>query len=378
MNTNSEFERFGILPNDRPSGRLEIELRCLIRVFRLVFGELRLKQSLPWKQRLRAWKSGFRAQSWGLYNLAENDPDLYVSDLRLQLKMYKINGFFTPIVGNKLVLSRLLAYHEIPHPDVVSSIQGGRLFEDNRPFDADMARALSRTLDRYPRQVFRPSWAGSGEGVFFLSRDDDGLQLNGQPVAPEALHALLAKLDRYISTEFIQQASYAGVIYPDTTNTLRLLSLWDEENGGPFIAAAVHRFGSSRSGAVDNFHAGHGGLCAPVDLETSSLGKAATLSPENEWLWLSSHLDTGAPIDGVVLPGFNQCVEGVLEAAGHLPFCPCIGWDVVLTENGFSILEANTLPGLTVVQVHTALLKDPRTRRFFQRWGMAPRSTAAT
>jgi hypothetical protein len=372
MTANSELERFGILPNDRPSGRLELELRCLVRVFRLVLGELRLKQSLPWKQRLGAWKSGFRAHSWGVYNLAENDPDMYVSDLRIQLKMYKINGFSTPIVGNKLVLSRLLAYHEIPHPGVVSTIQGGRLFEDNRPFDADMARALSRTLDRYPRQVFRPSWAGGGQGVFFLSRDDEGLKLNGQEVAPDAIHALLAKLDRYVSTEFIQQASYARVIYPGTTNTLRILSLWDEENGGPFIAAAVHRFGSPRSGAVDNFHAGHGGLCAPVDLEAGTLGKAATLTPEGEWLSASSHPDTGAPIEGVVLPGFSHCIEVVLKAASHFPFCPCIGWDVVLTDNGFSILEANTLPSLTVMQVHRPLLTDPRTRRFFQRWGMVP------
>lgn len=377
MNANSEFERFGSLPNDRPSGRLELELRCLIRVFRLVLGELRLQESLPWKRRFRAWKAGFRAHSWEAYNLAENDPDLYVSDLRTQLKMYKVNGFFTPIIGNKLVLTRLLAYHEIPHPDVVSIIHGGRLFEDNHPFDADMARALSRSLDRYPRQVFRPSWAGSGQGVFFLSREDNELKLNGQAVAPEALHALLASLDRYISTEFIQQASYARDIYPGTTNTLRILSLWDEENGSPFIAAAVHRFGSPRSGVIDNFHAGHGGLCALVDLETATLGKAATLTPENRWLWVSSHPDTGAPIEGVVLPGFRHCIEGVLKAAGHFPFCACIGWDVVLTEHGFSIIEANTLPSLTVVQVHLPLLKDPRTRRFFQRWGMAPGKTGS-
>jgi hypothetical protein len=35
-------------------------------------------------------------------------------------------------------------------------------------------------------------------------------------------------------------------------------------------------------------------------------------------------------------------------------------------------LEAKTLRGFAVVQVHTPLLKDPRTRQFFHHWGMVP------
>ena len=367
----SEFERFGILPNVRQSGGLELQLRCMVRFYRAVFAELKSKTGLPWKQRLRAWKSGFSSKSWVLYNLVENDPDLYLPDLRAELKSYKINGFFNPIVGNKLVLSRLLATHQIPHPDVVSIVLDGQLIEDEAPFDPDMLQVLSRTLDRYPRQVFRPTWSGSGEGVFFLSRDDDGLELNGEEVTPEEVCALLSRLDRYLSTKFQEQRAYAKNIYPGSTNTMRILSLWDSKSGDPFIAAVSHRFGSSRSGPLDNWHQGRGGVCASVDVETSTLGQASRRSSDTQLVWESFHPDTGEPIEGVVIPGLHNCIEGVLDAAGHFPFCPCIGWDVVLTEDGFSILEANPLPGMTVSQVHTPLLKDPRTRQFFHHWGMA-------
>ena len=117
-----ELERFDVLPCKRSSGRLELELRCLVRVPRLIRAELKSGPRLPWKQRLRSWKSGFTSNSWVMYNLAENDPDQYVTDLSWVLKMYKINGFYNPIVGNKLIASRLFERHGIPHPNVVSYV----------------------------------------------------------------------------------------------------------------------------------------------------------------------------------------------------------------------------------------------------------------
>ena len=41
MKANSKFERFGILPNVRRNGRLELQLRCMVRIFRAVFSELK-------------------------------------------------------------------------------------------------------------------------------------------------------------------------------------------------------------------------------------------------------------------------------------------------------------------------------------------------
>jgi hypothetical protein len=37
-----------------------------------------------------------------------------------------------------------------------------------------------------------------------------------------------------------------------------------------------------------------------------------------------------------------------------------------MTDEGYSILEANSPPGITVWQVHAPLLRDPRVARFFR------------
>lgn len=364
------MERFGVLPNVRTSGNLELQLRCLVHFCRAIIAEMRSQTGLPWNQRFKAWKSGFSSKSWKLYNLAENDPALYVPDFRGALTGYKINGFYNPILGNKLVLSRLLSAHHIPHPQIVSTVVDGQLFEEDARFDPDLRKALFRSLDRHPRQVFRPTWSGGGQGVFFLQRALSGLELNGIKASTEEVCRLLSTLDRYLATEFQEQRGYAKAIYPGTTNTIRILTLWDKASGGPFIAGAVHRFGASRSQPLDSWHQGRGGVCAAVDLASTALGKAVWVSPENKLVWQSSHPDTGAPIEGVRIPGFGLCAEGVIEAASHFPFCPIVGWDVVLTEGGFSILEANTLPSFAIMQVHAPLLREPRVRRFFQPWGL--------
>ena len=85
--------------------------------------------------------------------------------------------------------------------------------------------------------------------------------------------------------------------------------------------------------------------------------------------WLSYHPETGCPIEGVQIPGLEAALGGILRAARCLPGAPCVGWDVVLTGDGFRVLEGNTPPGLYVWQVHAPLLADPRVARFFASHG---------
>lgn len=371
MEPEIELEKFGAVPNDRPSGAMELQLRCLVRYYRAIAWELKSRTGLPWRQRFKAWSRGFSSHAWQLYDLEHGDPDLYLPDIRSQRTMYKVNGFFNPILGNKLVLSRLLDALQAPHPEVVSILLDGQLLEPGAPPDPNLPRALSRTLERHPRQVFRPTWAGSGQGVFFLNREDDGLRLNGRSVTPGEACTLLSRLDRYMSTRFQEQAAYSRNIYPGSTNTLRIVTLWDAASRNAVLAAVSHRFGLARSGLLDRFHGGLGGICTEVSRVDGTLGPALMLTPQGALASHSHHPDTGAPIQGVVVPGLRPCLEEMLATANEFPYCPWIGWDVVMTDSGYSIIEANTLPAFSLSQAHTPLLKDPRTRQIFQRWGLA-------
>jgi len=44
---------------------------------------------------------------------------------------------------------------------------------------------------------------------------------------------------------------------------------------------------------------------------------------------------------------------------------PYMGWDVVITEAGFKVLEINSLPGISLVQFFKPLLDEERIRKFY-------------
>jgi hypothetical protein len=218
------------------------------------------------------------------------------------------------------------------------------------------------------RALLKPIYGFGGRGIAFLAPAGEGVSVNGATASAGEFDAAVGRLDDYLLTDFVAQHDYAERIHPHTTNTVRLLTLWDDERGEPYLAAACHRFGTARSGRFDNFHGGHGGLSVAIDRETGVLGNAVTLV-DGAVVRRPDHPDTGEAIAGIAVPGWNAVVGAVLAAARALPFAPAIGWDLVVTADGVSCLEGNAPPGTYVWQVHEPLLADPRNRRFFEHRG---------
>jgi hypothetical protein len=87
----------------------------------------------------------------------------------------------------------------------------------------------------------------------------------------------------------------------------------------------------------DNFEAG--GIAAPIDLQTGLMGKAVSKDPRRGAF--AVHPDSGAPIEGAVVPLFRESVDATFSAHECFPWIPFVGWDVVVTDGGPLLLEAN-------------------------------------
>lgn len=361
------FARFGIEPNIGAQGTAELRARCLVRLMREVGKECRIRSGIPWSRRLRAWSLGFRAVYAEVYGVDRESAPWFVPDFAYAHRCFRLCGFWSPIVGNKLVVSNALAASGIPHPEVLGVVTSGRLVGLGERSAASQSHLLERWTDGGRPAVFRPHWSGGGEGVFFVARHDDAWTVNGHAATAGEVRSLVGTLDRYIVTAFVDQAEYARRIFPRTANTIRVLTLIDED--GPFVASAVHRFGTSRSFPIDNFHQGRGGICASVSTETGILGTALSFGPRHERFELTAHPETGSRIEGTRVPGLERALEGVLAAARCFPEATCVGWDLLITDGGFSVLEANAPPGIVVSQLHRPLLRTPRVARYFATHG---------
>lgn len=141
---------------------------------------------------------------------------------------------------------------------------------------------------------------GQGSGVHIIQADNEGDLLNGgEPLVPAELASEL-QTGNFILTEVIEQADYAEEIFPASVNTLRIITLVDSETNEPFIATAVHRFGTNSSAPVDNWS--DGGVCAEIDPKTGELGAVASFSDQRELRMDDRHPNTGTRISEREIP----------------------------------------------------------------------------
>jgi hypothetical protein len=209
---------------------------------------------------------------------------------------------------------------------------------------------------------------GAGNGIIIFKYDGDKILINGLATTFDGVRYLIGRLNSYLITEYVEQAEYSSQIFPRTTNTIRILTMWDSETNKPFIATAVHRFGTDTSFPVDNWT--QGGLSVRVDLETGKLGPGVSYPSAGKLIWQERHPDTEAQIKGVCIPNWSLLRDNIVMIAEAFPYIPYVGWDVVMKEQDFKIIEGNSFTDTNLLQVHGPLLKDPRVRRFYADHGV--------
>ena len=316
---------------------------------------------------------GFLPVSRVLYGLREDNVRDYLSDRERELT-WTLNWPAASLLDDKLAFSFMLDRFAVPSPAVVAVIRAGVVHPLDESLPEEGADWLRRELARRGRLVIKPTRSGGGgRNVRIVEDAGDGYRTNGADASWGEIAGTVRRLDDDLVTEFVEQAAYARAIYPRTTNTIRVLTLAGR-GSEPLIAAAVHRFGRDASGPVDNWS--RGGLSARVDVETGVLGAGVSYPSTSGLVWHAQHPDTGSPIAGTSVPGWPTVRSEILALARRASFLPYVGWDVVVTDSGFQVLEGNKYSDVNLLQVHEPLLRDARVRSFYEQHGITARSTA--
>jgi hypothetical protein len=129
--------------------------------------------------------------------------------------------------------------------------------------------------------------------------------------------------------------------------TARVLTCLDE-HGEPEVMAAMLRTSFGENRTVDNLHAG--GIGSLIDIASGALGKVSNLGTDARLGWLSTHPDTGAPIEGKVLPFWHETKARAIAAHRHFSDRVVVGWDIAILEDGPIFVEGNGNPDLDILQ----------------------------
>ena len=132
-----------------------------------------------------------------------------------------------------------------------------------------------------------------------------------------------------------------------------------ERNQIPKIVVSYIEFGRKSMGVVEGYY----GINCLVDQETGwfSGGK---IDIDREILEVKYHPDTNYLLEGII-PHWNMVTEKIIEISRYFPQLIYMGFDVVITDDGFKIIEINSLQGIMMIQYFYPLLKSDLTKEFF-------------
>lgn len=296
---------------------------------------------VPFFTRLKMNLNGFTADQYIRYKLKENDIREYISEFE-RWKSRRINGRYNIVLDDKLLFPEVFGSY-VPIPSnlawikngVFYSLSGGYLTNDE----------LLAILAARKKLVIKPVYAqGSGRGVYILKAVGKKYLLNDERI--DDVIDRLSNLDNYVVVEFIQQHQYADKLFRHSTNTIRLITTINKQTGRAIITNSVHRIGVEASIPVDNGK--KGALVAEIDIVTGIMGQAKTFY---DLTCYSVHPETNAPIKGVKIPFWAEVKEQLVSVAERFPYIPFMAWDVVITDEGFYVIEINTSSGVNLFQM---------------------------
>ena len=182
-------------------------------------------------------------------------------------------------------------------------------------------------IKKQGRVVVKPLSSTWGIGVGIKTADDI-----------DAIVADLKKGNQYMIEEVIVNHPDVARVNPDSVNTLRVETCLDAQ-GGFHLLNVLFMVGTAKT-IVSNCHSG--GMMCHVDVKTGCIDNAG-YNPKG--IWYEVHPASGIKLRGYKLPYIDQLEDYIKGVCQVMPNARYVGWDVVITPNGFELIEGNFCPG---------------------------------
>jgi len=250
-----------------------------------------------------------------------------------------------------------LAFKYNPDPDAVKvllqksrfarkfSKEFNRIWFVNRDLTFDEFLKKTDGLDQL---ICKPLSSTQGKGILQIKFSDfENLQ---------AVYDELMGMKKMICEECIIQHPAIAAFNSSSVNTVRVLTIVDGIGETKKCHPVYAGFRMGRGALVDNFHAG--GIIASVDPAT---GITITDAIDLDGNHYPVHPVSGLPTQGFQLPNWNKVLEITEKAAlklavkidenGKATGAGMVGWDVAITADGACLVEGNSEPSHTIIQL---------------------------
>lgn len=295
------------------------------------------------KEKIWAHRRGFLSFRIAQYNLTGANYRSFLSD-RDYRKLRPLNNAFVVWVYDKVISRYILDGKK----HFMAKYYFHLIYRDSKQLvlpSCDLSEHYNCSIDGIievlklkKKLIVKPSEGSHGDNITRLEFLNGAYYINKEKVFIDDLKTRLRTLKgNFNITEYIEMHSFFRRIYNGATYTIRVMVI-NRSGTDPWIANAYVRIATLETGVTDNIS--DGGICARIDLETGVLYEPERII--NHIIYSCKvHPDTGVEIKGVV-PHWDKVKRGIEDISKYIFQLEYMGFDVVVTDDSFKILEINT------------------------------------
>ena len=305
------------------------------------------KFKIPFSKKLKYAIRGFSANEYVWYNFEKNDYREYISEYD-RWKSRDINGQYKFVLDDKLIFEEVVGqYVKVPtnyawiEDGIVYGLHDNGMNNDN----------ITDYLKQYKKTVLKWNGRGGGEGTYVIAFENNRFYVNEEEREADYIISLFSRPGNAILCEYMHQSSFASSLYPHTTNTIRIVCAKKKGERDAKFIVGIQRVGCEQSIPVDNVSSG--GLTLDIDSKTGELGEGIAKYGKKERVLVpfKCHPDTGEPFVGKRIPNWDKLIEEVVSLTNKLPYLNFVAWDILLTDDGFCVIEGNASSGCALFQM---------------------------
>ncbi len=337
---------------------------CAYQLFMMRYDDIFNNKLITFPQKLWAQKRGFLSDKISYLGLTDDNYTNYLSDFDYY-QLHPINGTYSHWIDDKLTVKYLLQPFAEYLPEYYYHIYNGEILRlPDCPGGLD--HSIQGIIDLLQSKCYLAAKPVSGSlGIGFYKLAYDGLNYfindkhSSEPEIRELINTWM-RTDRleYLITEYLQAHRDLRKIWGDSPDTMRIMVI-RERNHLPRIVASYIEFGRKSMGVIEGYY----GINCLVDQETGGFS-GGTIDIDREIEQVKYHPDTKYLLEGNI-PHWKTVTEKILEISRYIPQLRYMGYDVIITDEGFKIIEINSLQGIMMIQYFYPLLKNESSKEFF-------------
>ena len=315
-------------------------------------------------KKINSLRKGFLSERPIPYDFKKWRHEDYISDKEI-IKLTYLNYPYSKILRNKFVFGNFFKNY-FNTPESYCIINKNIVEPLNKHLIINTVSQLLELLKSCKKLILKPLLGARGKGIFLIESTLNGnFRVNKKEKNLNEIEEFLKTLNEYFVSEFIEQGNFSKQFFPDSTNTIRITTFFNPLTRSAITPYALMRFGRPKTIPADN--AAIGGIYALIDLETGMLDGGVEVLGKGNIVNHSVHPDTEVQIKGVIIPNWKSLMNIFNETAVVIsPFLKIVGWDIVLTEDTFYVIEGNNGPDLIIQGHEHPLAKDEDVSQFLK------------